>query len=106
MNVEFEYRYRDYGNFKNYGRVVFSNRGDLTLPIIQQRIEDSLIDAEFFRSQDLRIPELSFREFPFDPDLDHTFHEFCAVSESNQPATDDLQRDISEFLQQLESLNK
>ena len=26
MNIEFEYRYRDLGNFKRYGSVVFRNQ--------------------------------------------------------------------------------
>ncbi len=31
MNVEFQYMYRDFGNFKNYCSIIFGNHRELTI---------------------------------------------------------------------------
>jgi hypothetical protein len=71
MNVEFGYRYRDYGNFKRYGSVVFGNLSGLSLEEIRRRMLGSVEEPQPFDPAQLRVPELFFKDFPFDPDLDH-----------------------------------
>lgn len=103
MNIEFEYRYRDWGNFKRYGSVVFQNQHRLTADEISQRVVRSLTDDQFFDASKLFIPELFFRDSPFDPDLDHGQHEFFSVSETKLAANDALDRDILDLLLKMET---
>jgi hypothetical protein len=98
MNIEFEYRYRDWGNFKRYGTVVFQNQHSLTCEEVRQRVLGALTDGQFFDAAHLGIPELFFSDSPFDPDLDHGQHEFCSASETELPANDVPHRDINDFL--------
>ena len=103
MNVQFDYRYRDWGNFKRNGSVVFGNRSRLDIEEIGQRITGALVDGEFFDASSLQIPELFFPDFPFDPDLDHGWHEFCGVSETHSPVDDLSGRDVAELLPPIKS---
>lgn len=103
MNIEFEYRYRDWGNFKRYGSVVFQNQQRLTAEEISQKVLRTLTDGQFFDASQFAIPELFFRDFPFDPDLDHGLHEFFSVSETKQAANDALNRDILDLLLKMET---
>jgi hypothetical protein len=102
MNIEFEYRYRDCGNFKKYGAVVFGNRNRLTVGEISQRVSFALADGQFFNASECGIPDLFFHDFPFDPDLDHDSHEFFGASETELPVNDAANRDILDLLLGLE----
>lgn len=98
MNIEFRYMYRDCGNWKNEGSVIFGNRFGLSKEDIEQHVmrridADQLIDAET-----LKLPALYFREFSYDPQLDHSMHEFIGLSETSHPVDDLEGRDITEFL--------
>jgi len=103
MNIEFEYRYRDWGNFKKYGAVVFNNQHRLSIDEVSQRVLCASIEGQFFDASQLGIPELFFHDSPFDPDLDHGMHEFCSVSETGLPADDTPNRDILDLLLKMES---
>lgn len=98
-NVKFEYLYRDAGNYKNWGEVVFSNRNHLSIQDINKTITDHLIDKLYFNSADLKIKELNFLE-P-DIDLDHSWHEFYRCITTSDPVTDSDCRDISEIIKRL-----
>jgi hypothetical protein len=102
MNIEFEYRYRDFGNFKKYGAVVFGNRNRLTVDEISQRVSLALADGQSFNAARCGIPDLFFYDFPFDPDLDHDSHEFYGASESELPVNDAANRDILDVLLEME----
>jgi hypothetical protein len=103
MNIEFEYRYRDWGNFKKYGAVVFENKHRVTVDEVCQRVLRASTDGQFFDASHLGIPELFFRDFPFDPDLDHGLHEFVEASETELPANDVPNRDILDLLLEMET---
>jgi hypothetical protein len=103
MNIEFEYRYRDWGNFKRYGSVVFQNQHHLTIEDVCQRVQFALTDDQFFDASQLGIPGLFFRDSPFDPDLDHGLHEFCSVSQMEPSANDAHNRDILDLLLKMET---
>ncbi len=94
MNVKFAYRYRDYGNFKRYGSVVFGNRNEIPIEEIRRRILGPADGEWLFIASRLRVPELFFEDLPFDPDLDHQLHEFYVVSETDVPVSDNEGRDI------------
>lgn len=104
MNVEFNYRYRDFGNFKKYGSVVFGNRAGIPLEKIHQALLQLTGDEEAFVASELAIPEMFFTEFPYSPRLDWEMHEYCGVSETNAQVDDTLLRDISDLLAQMEVL--
>lgn len=99
-NVKFEYLYRDAGNYKNWGEVVFYNKSCLSGESITQEITSRLIDKKFFVTSALKIKDLHFATT--DADLDHEWHEFHNCSLTNEPVNDMEKRDISEILKILE----
>jgi hypothetical protein len=102
MNVEFEYCYRDWGNFKRFGAVIFENRNQLAVDEIRRRVLRASCEGQWFNATHVRLPELYFPNCPFDPDLDHEFHEFRSASETELVADDSHNRDILDFLSEME----
>ncbi|SEB97095.1 hypothetical protein [Terriglobus roseus] len=100
-NVEFSYLYRDAGNFKQYGHVVFSNHSNATLKAVTDQLSAALIDGFFFEASAARVPDLFFDKFPFNPDLDHSWHEFHAIFFTDKDVDDAHRRDVSTFLEQM-----
>lgn len=106
MNIEFRYMYRDCGNWKNDGSVIFGNKYGMPREDIERDVKgvigtDQLVDAEI-----LKLPTLYFREFPYDPELDHPMHEFIGLSETSD-SIDDLEgRDIIELLASMRGIPK
>lgn len=103
MNVEFQYRYRDFGNFKNYGSVVFGNQSGLPTDEINRGLIQLTGDDETFAASRLGIPEMFFTDFPYNPDLDWEMHEYCRVSPTKLPVNDAQGRDIEELLSQMKA---
>lgn len=99
MNIEIEYLYRDAGNFKNFGSIVFRNRKGYSPEWIKQEIENWLIDGEFFIAEKVKFPVLYFSEFPYSPELDHEWHQFFGVQTTEEGSTDKHNRDIDELLE-------
>jgi hypothetical protein len=96
MNIRFEYLYRDAGNNKRWGEVVFANQQGLDVNVIMAYIADRLIDGHFFEIHELDIPPLRFETY--DGELDHDWHEFSACMNTGDEVTDSQCRDISEFM--------
>ena len=88
--VRFKYLYRDAGNYKNYGEVVFANGSGLPLTTIDELIKASLIDGAWFVAKDWGVPELFFTEYPYLPELDHEWHEYDAVEEATRFTLSDI----------------
>jgi hypothetical protein len=101
MNIEFQYMYRDLGNFKNYGSVVFGNKSALSIAAISRALIGSFGEDRNFAASDLGVPNLFFKEFSYDPTLDWEMHEFCSVVRTNLPINDTYKRDIRDLLPQL-----
>lgn len=95
-NIEFNYRYRDYANYKNHGYVIFSNTENISLEKIKAAIESKLIPDDLFVANKWQIPDLHFEKW--DAETDHNYHEFSFVQLTSDTPTD--ARDIKEFLQQ------
>lgn len=83
INIKFSYLYRDAGNYKNYGEVVLANPDDLSLGEIETLIRSKLIDGLWFCADQFGLPDLHFGDW--DNGLDHAWHEFEAVSYTNEP---------------------
>jgi hypothetical protein len=103
MNIKFNYLYRDAGNYKNYGCVIFSNPNQLELGYIESRIKESLIDRSYFVAKDVSVPELYFAALNED---DHGWHEYCGIENTLEETTDGLRRGIDELIGMLEGCAK
>lgn len=101
QNIEFAYLYRDGGNFKNFGNVVFSNLEDIDTEFLLKAISEALVDGTFFEARAVEIPNLFFEHLPFDPDLDHGWHEFERLQATPAAITDEGRRDIGNFIAQM-----
>jgi hypothetical protein len=102
MNIALEYLYRDCGNFKNYGKVVFANQRNLSAKEIHENLFSTVMAEPFFRASDLGLPDLYFKDFPYDPELDHESHEYYRVSGTKERTNDAADRDITDLLMAIE----
>jgi hypothetical protein len=98
--IRFNYRYRDYGNYKRYGSALFSNPNNLPLEKIESLIRENLLDGEWFLHFLWDLPDLHFEKT--DPENDHPYHEFDGIekiedsNESTLPAIDELLEKIKQ----------
>jgi hypothetical protein len=97
MNVIVEYLYRDAGNNKVWAEVVFHNTKNIDVVHLDAMLRNSLIDRQFFVAEDLEVPALAFDRY--DAELDHGWHEFVGVYESEEPPTGRLGGEITEFVE-------
>lgn len=96
-NIRFSYLYRDAGNYKLFGQVVFGNPENIALGEIRKRINASLIDGEFFEAKKWGLTELKFENYL--PELDHNWCEFEEVTSTYFETTD--KRTMAEFLSKI-----
>lgn len=101
MNIRFEYLYRDAGNFKNWGEVVFSNPRNFTADSIALMADPALIDHVYFVAAKVDIANLHFAEHI--DELDHDWHEVHAFQTTSDPPNDAKCRNIEEFVATLRS---
>lgn len=97
-NVEFNYLYRDGGNYKKFGRMVFSNPEQLSSEALETELRRVFWQDDLFIANQIRVPEVflySDGKFSFD---DHCYHEFSGLRATEEPANDKHNRSISEFL--------
>lgn len=99
MNIRFEYLYRDYGNNKLGGSVVFRNKTHRNLKDLNMEIANVLGAEQSFIAEQAGIPPLSFDRY--DRELDHIWHEFGSISLTADKATDNGDRDITELISSL-----
>jgi len=99
MNIRFEYLYRDAGNFKRWGDVVFSNTKDNTPEKLEQRAREVLIDHEFFVAESAGVPSMKFDEH-IDA-LDHDWHCFSRFVPTIETPNDKAGRDVEDFIEML-----
>lgn len=100
MNIRFEYLYRDAGNFKNWGELVFSNPHNINVDIVTSTAENQLIEKSYFVASKASVPDLYFKEF--NEQLDHGWHELHRFVISEETPNDPLGRNIEEFIKSLE----
>jgi hypothetical protein len=98
-NIKFSYLYRDSGNYKTFGYVVFPNPEKLPRSEIETVLKAKLIDEEFFDPRKLKLTRLVHAAFGDDPELDHSWNEFECIEETDEPASDS--RSIKAFLMSL-----
>jgi len=87
-NIKFNYHYRDSGNYKNCGFVIFANPCNLDLPDLEKRVRAKLIWGEWFYAEEWRITELFFECIDFR--VEPTWHEFECIEYTNDPPTQSI----------------
>jgi len=96
-NIKFSYLYRDAGNYKIFGEVIFNNPENLSIEKIENEVKNNLIDRAYFVPLALEIPVLVFDDY--DKELDHDWNEFEILEITKEKATD--KRSMIEFINQL-----
>ena len=96
MNICLNYLYRDYGNFKNWGEVVFANKNNFEPKLLEQNVREKLIDGEFFVAEKAGLKKLNFPEHI--KELDHDWHEFHSFEYTEENVNDENDRDIDDFI--------
>ncbi len=99
MNTKLEYLYRDAGNNKKWGEVVFTNHKSINLGQLKSMFKEVLIKKEFFIARQSGLPELSFQK-P-DKELDHGWYEYSEISSTIEQENDLCNRDITDFIELL-----
>jgi hypothetical protein len=96
QNIKFSYLYRDYGNNKVHGEVIFSNPENLSPEFIAAELKKRFMDEIWFIPSLMKIPHLFFEDYAYDPELDHPYNEFSGIEGADEKATDG--RDVSELI--------
>ncbi|QPJ64519.1 MAG: hypothetical protein G3M78_03545 [Candidatus Nitrohelix vancouverensis] len=99
MNICFQYLYRDYGNFKNWGDVIFSNPNGLDIGQIKSMLEKVLIDQAYFVASKVNVPNLYFEDYK--ENLDHVWHEFFSIEYTDEKPNDIYGRTIEKFVESI-----
>jgi hypothetical protein len=98
QNIKFVYLYRDGGNYKSWGEVVFSNPSDITPGAATIELQRAFMTDGLFIAHQIRVPEvLLYSNGDLTPD-DHCFHEFDSIELTLDAPTDHFGRSMGEFL--------
>jgi len=100
MNIRFEYLYRDAGNFKKWGEIIFSNPNNIDIELVESMAKKVLIDESYFVANKANIPDLHFEHY--NEQLDHGWHEMHTFQSTNETPNDQHQRTIDEFFHSLQ----
>lgn len=105
-NIRFVYMYRDASNYKQHGEVILSNETLLTVEEVDNQIRSLLSDGLFFIARQVQVEERFFAVVSED---DHPWHEYVSVEATTDPTFDPVpeqQRDITNFLKELEQAHR
>jgi len=105
-NVKFNYLYRDGGNFKSWGEVIFSNLENLPVNEIEAKLINAFLPDNQFIASQIDIPEKFLLLDGKFTKYDHCYHEFDCVEICQENSTDVLDRSISDFLENIEMASK
>jgi hypothetical protein len=97
-NICFNYLYRDAGNYKQWGAIIFSNPEEYTLQKTLTLLTSAFLPDGIFSARQVRIPELFMYSRGNATSDDHCFHEFYSIEFTTKPASDIHSRSIAEFL--------
>ncbi|MBK9924326.1 MAG: hypothetical protein IPP66_03460 [Anaerolineales bacterium] len=101
-NIKFVYLYRDGANYKSWGDIVFPNPDELSLEEIEDRLNAAFLVDRLFIAHQISIPEkFLFLDGKFTK-VDHCYHEYDHVEFCKEKPTDNLNRSISYFLNDVE----
>ena len=95
-NIQFNYCYRDYANYKNYGEAIFSNPDNLSVEHIDATLRANLLDGEWLYAIRWGLKDLHFEKY--DDENDHPYHEYIDIELTEATATDG---NVTEFLERV-----
>lgn len=101
MNIRMEYLYRDAGNYKNWGEVVFANPNRVAAIDAEKLVVAELFERQYFFAESVGLPDLHFPDYNLE--LDHFLHEFHAIAETEEIANDGQGRNIEQLIDSLRS---
>jgi hypothetical protein len=101
-NVKFNYLYRDAGNYKAWGEVIFINPEERTLDEVETHLRKAFDQDGLFIASQILIPEVFLYIDGRVTDDDHCFHEYDSVEVSNELPNDKEGRSIWRFVEQAE----
>lgn len=96
MNIKFCYLYRDGANYKNFNEIIFSNPNSINYLKIKKLVLKKLIDDKWFYCKEWNLPDIHFKEFINDAEIDVDWHEFEAIELTADDVTE--QNSIEDFL--------
>lgn len=85
MNILLNYLYRDGANYKQYDAAIFSNVSGLSVAAIDAAIKKHLVEGEWFYANKWGLKDLHV--YKWDSDIDHEWHEYESVEETEQEVT-------------------
>lgn len=88
MNILFCYKYRDGTNYKQYNEIVFSNPKKRRVNEIELTIREKLIDGQWFVADLWKIPNQFFKNYAWDEEIDHSWHEFDEIAGTDKEVTE------------------
>ena len=90
-NIKFNYLYRDSGNYKKFGSVIFANHAEIELSKFEVLIKSKLIWDTWFYAEAWKLPEIfiDILDFRIDP----TWHEFENVEYTEEVANAEFNLD-------------
>jgi hypothetical protein len=97
-NIKVHYLYRDGGNYKKWGSIVFRDPDELSIESIQRQLQSALSEDRLFIAHQVRVPEIFLASEDRLTSDDHCFHEFSAVENTSDAPNDPYRRSISNFL--------
>jgi predicted nucleic acid-binding protein len=101
MNIRVEYLYRDAGNFKNWGEIIFSNPNNIDIKVIEKQANDNLLENLYFIAAKADVPDLHFSDHNLN--LDHLWHEINSFELTTEKSNDNRNRTIEEFVDSLKA---
>jgi len=97
-NTKFNYLYRDAGNYKKWGSVVFANPDGLTLDSIRWALQSAFLQDGLFIAEQIRLRDVFFFAEGNTTSDDHCFHEFDGVEATLEVPHDKHSRTIGQFI--------
>ena len=99
MNAKFNYLYRDAGNDKSWGTLIFRNPEGLPVNEIEQRLRKSFFQHDLFIASQIGVPDVFLYGANDATEDDISFHEFDSVELTDDAPNDQGNRSIREFLE-------
>ncbi len=102
-SVKFNYLYRDAGNYKSWGELIFPNPDGLNLEEVDRRLRLAFDQEILFVAHQINIPEVFLYANQDLNNDDHCFHEYNSVEIVELFDSKSDNRSIKQFLEQIES---
>ena len=101
QNVQFSYLYRDSGNYKNFGVLIFENTSDITIDDLKNLIKSKLICDTWFYTYQWQLPDLRFPECDYE--VNPSWHEFENVEYTDKAIN--TSKKLAELLYRLHQMD-